>query len=163
MCIGRLNRQIYHELPLPTNLILTSKKLIVSFEYSAVNFIVGWKLLNLLRNFSIDSSPCSQIKKMLSMYLHDIIGFSLNALRMFPSKSVMNIAYGCLNFVTIVVPCTCLNLFSSNLKLLLLALFQRVLCGCLLRFVCYLSIPKIFEEKSDLHYVECYDKEQERQ
>ena len=47
----------------PTNLILSSKKLIVSFEYSAVNFIVGWKVFNLLRNFSRDYAPCSQIKK----------------------------------------------------------------------------------------------------
>ena len=35
-----------------TNLIFTSKKFIVSFEYSAVNFIVGWKLFNLFRIFS---------------------------------------------------------------------------------------------------------------
>ena len=45
-----------------TNLTLTSKKLIVFFEYSAVNFIVGGKVFNLLRNFCRDSSPCSQMK-----------------------------------------------------------------------------------------------------
>ena len=45
-----------------TNLTLTSKKLIVFFEYSAVNFIVGGKVFNLLINFCRDSSPCSQMK-----------------------------------------------------------------------------------------------------
>ena len=118
MCIGRLNKQIRHELP-PTNLIFISKKLIVSFEYSAVNFIVGWKLFNLLRNFSRDSSPCSQIKKMSSMYLQHIIGFFSGALRIFSSKSTINkMAYGGANFVPIAVPRTCLKVFSSNWKTL---------------------------------------------
>ena len=100
-----------------TNLTLISKKLIVSFEYSAVNFIVGWKVFNLLRNLCRDSSPCSQIKKMSSTYLHHIIGFSSKAFRIFFSKSAINkIAYEGANFVPIAVPRTCLEVFWSNSK-----------------------------------------------
>ena len=111
MYISRLSKQICHELSPSYQSYLTTKKLIVSIEYSAVNFIVEWKLFNLLRNFSRDFS-CSQIKKMSSMYLHHIIGFPSKALRIFSSKSAINkITYGGANFVPISIPCTCLKFF----------------------------------------------------
>ena len=116
--IGRLNKQICHELS-PYQYYIYIKKLIVSFEYSVVNFIVGWKLFNLLKNFSRDSSPCSQIKKMLSVYLRHIISFSSEALRIFSSKSAINkLAYGGANLLPIAVPRTCLKVFSSNWTML---------------------------------------------
>ena len=81
---------------------------------------------------------------MLSIYLHHIIGFSSKASRIFPSKSaIYKIAYGGANFVPIAV--------------------QEILRGFHLRFACYPSVPKIFEENSDLHYVECWDKDQKCQ
>ena len=109
-----------------TNLTVTSKKLIASFEYSVVNFIVGWKVFNLLRNFSRGSSPCSQIKKISSTYLYHIISFSSKAFRMFSSKSAINkTAYGGANFVPIAVPRTCLKVFWSNSKGCFFLLFSE--------------------------------------
>ena len=54
-------------------------------------------------------------KKLMSMYLHHIIGFSSKALRIFTSKSDINkITYGGENCVVIAVPRVCLKVFSSN-------------------------------------------------
>ena len=56
-------------------------------------------------------------KKMSSMYLHHIIGFSSKASRIFSSKSAINkIAYGEANFVPIAVPCTKNNNNNNNNK-----------------------------------------------
>ena len=111
MCIGRLNKQICHELP-PSNLILTSKKLTVFVDYSAGNFIVRGKLFILLRNFSKDVSPCSRIKRMWSMYVHHIIGFSSKALIICSSDSSTNkMEYGGANYVSVAVPHACLKFF----------------------------------------------------
>ena len=133
---GKLNKQICHELP-PANLIFTSKKLIVSFKCSAVNFIVGLKLFNLLRNFSRDSSPYSQ---MPSIYVNYIIGFPSKTLGIFSFKSaITKIAYGGANFVPIVVLRTCLKVFLSNSKMLFLSTISASSIRVSLE-ICFLSL-----------------------
>ena len=124
-CFGRLTKQIYHEQLPATNLILSPKKWIVSFEYLALNLIVRWELFNVLIIFQgfFSMSP----NKKMYMCLHHIIGFSSNVLMIFSSKSVINkIAYWSAIFVPIAVPHTSLRVFSSNLKNVFLALFQAI-------------------------------------
>ena len=63
---------------------------------------------------------------MSSMYLHDIIGFFSKALRFFSSKLVINkLAYPDAKFVSIAVSCNYLKDFSSNSKMMFLALLQQ--------------------------------------
>ena len=45
----------------------TSEKLILSKDYSAVNFIVGWQLLSILKEYLSFPSPRFQIIKILSV------------------------------------------------------------------------------------------------
>ena len=57
-----------------------------SLEYLPVNFIVGWNILTWSKKVFSDSSPCSQIENMPSMYLHQIIGFIFKSFQLFPLK-----------------------------------------------------------------------------
>ena len=85
--------------------------------------------------------------------------FSLKALGILSSKSAISkIAYRGENFIPVVVPRTSSKAFQSNSKMLFLELF-RTMFFLFSEFykgaTCLLLIPNIFEEKPDLHYMEC--------
>ena len=87
----------------------TSKKLTFSFDQSALNLIAGWNDLISLINSLRDSSPCSQIKNMSSVYLHLTLGFFLTLLKILSYKGVIkSTAHGGANFVPIAVSRICL-------------------------------------------------------
>ena len=72
-------------------------------------------------------------KKMLYVYLHSIIGFSSKTLRIFSSNSLKNkLPYTGANVVSIAVSYSFLKVFSSNSKMMFLALFQQVIEICFL-------------------------------
>ena len=72
-------------------------------------------------NFLSFSSPCSQRKKMSSMYLHHMYGLNSISRKIYSSNSAINnILYGGANFVPVAVPHFCFKVFSINVKILFL-------------------------------------------
>ena len=101
------------------SLTLTSKKFISSFDHSAVNLIVGWEALSVSINYFKESSPCSQMKNISSIYLHHLRGCSSVSFKILSTRSAINIiAYGGANLVPIAVPLNCFKVFSLNWKML---------------------------------------------
>ena len=118
ICVSRLNKLIVWQY-IFWRVTSTSKRSTFSFDQSAINLIVGWNELILLINSFNNSSPCSQIKNISPIYLHQTLGFFLTSLKIFSSKGfIISIAYGRANFVPIVVPRICLSVLSENSKML---------------------------------------------
>ena len=92
--------------------IVTSKKLINVWDHSAVNFVVGCFSFRYFINSLSFSSPCSQRKKMPSVYLHHSFGFNSVVGR-------SNILYSGANFVSIpnLVLRFCFKSFSFKVKI----------------------------------------------
>ena len=86
-----------------------------------MNFIVGCFSFKYSINSLSFSSPCSQRKKMSSMYLQHRYGLSSISLKISSSNSAINnIIYGGANFVPIAVPRFCFKVFSLKVKILFL-------------------------------------------
>ena len=75
MSVGLLYKVVMSCLDL-SNLTVVSRKLILSLLYSDVNLIVGWREFSYCTNLFRLSSPCVQIRKMSSINLFQISGFS---------------------------------------------------------------------------------------
>ena len=72
-------------------------------------------------NFLSFSSPCSQRKKMPSMYLHHRYGLNSISRKIYSSNSAINnILYGGANLVPVAVPHFFFEVFSINVKILFL-------------------------------------------
>ena len=81
MSVGLTNRSV-DGTPL-LRVTSTSEKLTFSFDQSAVNLIVGWnEIISLINSFS-DSSPCSQLKNISSIYLYQPFGSFLTLFGLF--------------------------------------------------------------------------------
>ena len=135
-----------------------SKKLIDVWGHSAVNFIAGCFPFKWSINSLSFSCPCSQRKKMYSMYLHHRYGFSSISIKISSSNSAINnIMYDGENFVTISVPCFCLKVFSLKVKIL----FLRTNSASVLMLRWWQVFPVLYlvnyAEQTESLYVEYYD------
>ena len=102
------------------SLTLTSQKCISSFDHSAINLIVRWEPLSVSINCFKESSPCTQMKNISSIYLHQMRCCSSISCNILSSRSTINrMAYGEANLVHIAVPLNCFKVFSLNWKMLL--------------------------------------------
>ena len=116
-----------------TNFAEILKKILVThLMVSILNFHCPF-YIQFIENFFQRFFSMFRNKKMLSVYPQNIIGFSSKALRIFSSNSLKNkLAYTGANFVSIAVSYNFLKVFSSNSKMMFLALFQQVLEICFL-------------------------------
>ena len=91
------------------------------WDHSAVNFIVGCFLFKCSINSLSFSSPCSQRKKMSSIYFHHRYSFSSISLKISSANSAINnILYGRTNFIPIAVPRFYFKVCSLKVNILFL-------------------------------------------
>ena len=98
---------------------MTSKKSISSLGHSKVNLVVGWEALNVSIKCFKESFPFFQIKKISSLYLHDMRGYSWMSCKFFSLRSAVDrTAYGGKNLVPTGVHLNCFKVLSLNWKTL---------------------------------------------
>ena len=119
-------------------------------------------MTELINSFS-DSSPCSQIKNISSLYLQQTFGFFLTLFKIFSSKAaITSTAYGGANFVPIAVPRIC-KFYQKIQKWFSLIQVQQVLSKRLLWPAYQTYDLKNPLEKQGLHHVGYLDKGQQHQ
>ena len=116
------------------------------------------KGIKLINSFS-DSSPCSQIKNISWIYLHQTIDFFLTLRKIFSSKALLHMVEQTL---PIAVPWVC-KFYQKIQQCYSLTQAQKVLSEYLFWTVFQSYYPIDPLEKQDLHHIGCLDKDQQNQ
>ena len=122
----------------------TSRKLTKPLDQSGINVNIGWIRFIFSKNNFQDSSPCSHIWNMPSIYFHQMWGLSSTSdSKSFSKPATNRMEYRGANLVTIEVPRFCSKSYLRTGNSCVLKPYLPIQLKCrlsLLYFLCFLRV-----------------------